>query len=31
MPRTFYESRAEFYCKNINAQIIDQFTVIKGY
>jgi cytochrome c peroxidase len=28
---TFYEDRAEFYFKNINGQIIDQFTVIKGY
>jgi hypothetical protein len=28
---TFYEDRAEFYFKNINGQIIDQFTVLKGY
>jgi cytochrome c peroxidase len=28
---TFYEDRAEFYFKNINGQIIDQFTVMKGY
>jgi cytochrome c peroxidase len=28
---TFYDDRAEFYFKNINGQIIDQFTVIKGY
>lgn len=28
---TFYENRADFYFKNINGQIIDQFTVNKGY
>ncbi|WP_053981274.1 metallophosphoesterase [Marinagarivorans algicola] len=28
---TFYEDRAEFYFKNVNGQIIDQFTVLKGY
>jgi hypothetical protein len=28
---TFYDDRAEFYFKNINGQIIDQFTVMKGY
>lgn len=28
---TFYEDRADFYFKNINGQIIDQFTVLKGY
>ena len=28
---TFYEDRAEFYFKNINGQVIDQFTVMKGY
>ena len=28
---TFYEDRAEFYFKNINGQIIDRFTLIKGY
>lgn len=28
---TFYEDRAEFYFKNINNEIIDQFTVLKGY
>ncbi len=28
---TFYDDRAEFYFKNIRGQIVDQFTVIKGY
>ncbi|MDX1694234.1 MAG: PA14 domain-containing protein [Ketobacteraceae bacterium] len=28
---TFYDDRAEFYFKNINGQIIDRFTVMKGY
>lgn len=28
---TFYADRAEFYFKNINGQIIDKFTVRKGY
>lgn len=28
---TFYADRAEFYFKNIKGQIIDQFTVRKGY
>lgn len=28
---TFYKDRAEFYFKNINGQIIDRFTVRKGY
>ena len=28
---TFYEDRADFYFKNINGQVIDQFTVMKGY
>ena len=28
---TFYDDRAEFYFKNINGQVIDQFTVMKGY
>jgi uncharacterized protein YjbI with pentapeptide repeats len=28
---TFYKNKAEFYFKNINGEIIDQFTVMKGY
>ncbi|UTA48310.1 metallophosphoesterase [Simiduia sp. 21SJ11W-1] len=28
---TFYDDRAEFYFKNTDNQIIDQFTVFKGY
>ena len=28
---TFYEDRADFYFKNIDGQVIDQFTVMKGY
>lgn len=28
---TFYDERADFYFKNINGQIIDSFTVMKGY
>ena len=28
---TFYDDRAEFYFKNINGQVIDRFTVMKGY
>ncbi|MBK8971016.1 MAG: hypothetical protein IPM37_06465 [Hahellaceae bacterium] len=28
---TFYTDRADFYFKNIKGQIIDQFTVTKGY
>lgn len=28
---TFYDDRADFYFKNINGQIIDSFTVMKGY
>lgn len=27
----FYENRADFYFKNIKGQIIDKFTVNKGY
>ncbi len=28
---TFYQDRAEFYFKNIRGEVIDQFTVLKGY
>lgn len=28
---TFYSDRAEFYFKNIKGQVIDRFTVMKGY
>ena len=28
---TFFDDRAEFYFKNVNGQIIDRFTVMKGY
>jgi len=28
---TFYTDRAEFYLKNVNGQIIETFTIIKGY
>jgi len=28
---TFFEDKAEFYFKNINGDIIDQFTAVKGY
>ncbi len=28
---TFYADRADFYFKNVNGEIIDTFTVIKGY
>jgi len=28
---TFYDDRAEFYFKNIDGKIIDQFTAMKGY
>jgi len=28
---TFYDKHAEFYFKNINNEIIDRFTVLKGY
>jgi hypothetical protein len=28
---TFYEDHADFYFKNINNEVIDKFTVLKGY